>query len=1037
MARLTIRLLGPFHVTLDGEPITNFESNKVRALLACLAMEPHHPHSRETLAGLLWPDHPEETARHNLRQALSNLRQAIRDRQADPPFLRITRGTVQFNPDSDYHLDAAHFDSLVAASDAHAHTRLETCKPCIQWLEQAVELYGGDFLEGLFVGDSVSFEEWALLRRERFHRLALDKLYHLANHYERRRDYSHARHYARRQVELEPWREEAHQQLMRLLAHSGQRSTALAQYERCRRVLAEELGVEPDEQTQALYERIRAARSSPPHNLPTQLTPFFGRQEDLAEIAERLANPACRLLTLLGPGGIGKTRLALHAAAEQVRGFLNGIFFVPLAAISSPRFLAATIAEAVGFVFSGEQDPRVQLLNYLRGKEMLLVLDNFEHLLTPPPLHSAQNRGAESERSTDLLVNILTQAPCIKILATSRESLNLRAEWLLEVQGLALPEPDVAVGAESYSAVQLFVETARRVDASFALAGETAPSAIRICHLLEGMPLGIELAAAAVRAYPCEQIAAQIEQDLDFLSTSMRDVPARHRSMRAVFDHSWRLLTRAEQEATEKLSVFRDPFRPEAARAVAGAEPDMLMALAARSFLSPDRAGRYNMHQLLKQYSAHKLEDSPRQQKETRTLHCRYYADFLHRLEKDLIGIHQQETVAEIGAVIEDVRAAWEWGLMHQEFDAIGRMQGSLYRFYLARNWFQEGAEAFEQATKSVQAAQGEESLLLVRIWTHQAEFYAWRGRYDPAKELLQRSITICRASQVQQELATTLTTRGLISYWLGEYATARECFEESLSIARQVGDTYTIVQGLNSLANIICDEAADFERAGPLYEESLALARQIGDRNSEARVLINQGALAHEQGDYAEARRLYQESLELYRALDNRRGISAVLNNLGQVARLLGEYESARALVQESLDIKRETGNRTAMVNSLMQLGNLACTVGEYEEASRWYGQALTLAWDIQALHMVRYLIHAFSELSDQQGKPERALELLFFLQDQPIGEQSLIDQVNDLIAKLEEKLSPDTVAQCREHGQAVTLDAVVADILGEKRAK
>ena len=273
MTRLTIRLLGPFHVTLDGEPITNFESNKVRALLACLAMEPHHPHSRETLAGLLWPDHPERTARHNLRQALSNLRQAIGDRAAsgdrdvDPPFLCITRGTVQLNPDSDYQLDASQFDALVTTSEAHAHTRLETCKPCIRRLEQTVELYRGEFLAGLYVGDSLSFEEWALLRRERFHRLALDNLYHLANHYERCRDYNRARRYARRQVELEPWREEAHRQLMRLLARSGQRSAALAQYERCRRILAEELGIEPGEETRALYERIRAAGDASPHNL--------------------------------------------------------------------------------------------------------------------------------------------------------------------------------------------------------------------------------------------------------------------------------------------------------------------------------------------------------------------------------------------------------------------------------------------------------------------------------------------------------------------------------------------------------------------------------------------------------------------------------------------------------------------------------------------------------------------------------------------------------------------------------------------------
>jgi DNA-binding SARP family transcriptional activator/predicted ATPase len=698
MARLTIRLLGPFHVTLDGKPITNFESNKVRALLACLAMEPHYPHSREMLAGLLWPDQPEQTARHNLRQALSNLRQALGDRDADPPFLHITRGTVQFNLHSDHQLDVSQFEALVAASEAHAHAHLETCKPCIRQLEEAVKLYRGEFLEGLFVGDSVSFEEWALLRRERLHRLALDKLYHLAHHYERQRKYDRARRYARRQVELEPWREEAHQQLMRLLARSGQRSTALAQYERCRRILAKELGVEPDEQTQTLYERIRAARSSCSHNLPTQLTPFFGRKEDLAEIAERLENPACRLLTLVGPGGIGKTRLALQAAAEQVGGFLNGVFFVPLAAVSSTRFLAATIADAVGLVFSGEQDPQVQLLNYVRGKEMLLMLDNFEHLLPPTPLDPAQNRGDEDERSGELLVTILTQAPCVKVMATSREPLHLRPEWIFQVRGLAVPEPETAAELETYSAIQLFAETARRVDAGFELSGGTAPAAIRICQLVEGMPLGIELAAAAVRVYPCEQIADGIEHNLDFLTTSMRDVPRRHKSLRAVFEHSWGLLTTQEQTVFSQLSVFPDRFTLEAASAVIGQEaltPERyLVALADHSLIQHWPDGRYATHTLLRQYTAEKLAASPSAQEEAARRHAVFYMDFLAAQGSG----EEANQRAAIRAELANIRAAWQWVAEKRDLETLERVAATLHNFYSAQSWFQEGIDAFQFA---------------------------------------------------------------------------------------------------------------------------------------------------------------------------------------------------------------------------------------------------------------------------------------------------------------------------------------------------
>ncbi|MBN1937628.1 MAG: SARP family transcriptional regulator, partial [Anaerolineae bacterium] len=634
MARLCIDLFGSFYVTLDGKPLTGFESNKVRALLAYLIVEAtDRPHSRDALIGLLWPDCDERAARRNLSQALFNLRQTIRDREADPPFLSITQQTVQFNPDSDYQLDVSRFEALVAASEAHAHTLLETCAPCIRQLEQVLALYRGEFLTGLFVDDSVFFEEWALLRRERFHRLALDKLYHLANHYERRRDYDRARRYAQQQIELEPWREEAHRQLMRLLARSGQRSAALSQYERCRRALAEELGIEPDEETLTLYERIRAAGESCPHNLPPQLTPFLGRKEELAEIAERLEQPTCRLLTLVGPGGIGKTRLALQAATEQVGYFLNGVFFVSVATVNSPRFLAAAIAEAIGFVFSGEKDPQMQILDYLRDKEMLLVMDNFEHLLSPV------SKGGEYDgpEGTDLLVEILDDATQVKILVTSREPLSLRAEWLIDVQGLALPGPDGGAAVETYSAIRLFVESARRVNAGFAFAGETVPATIRICQLVEGMPLGIELAAAAVRSYPCEKIAAQIAQDLDFLATSMRDVPARHRSMRAVFDHSWRLLTPQEQAVFAQLAVFQGGFTSAAAQAVAhlatgqraSTAERFLVALADRSLIQRWPDGRYAMHTLLRQYAAEKLGDSPAAQEAAIQRHAAFYMDFL------------------------------------------------------------------------------------------------------------------------------------------------------------------------------------------------------------------------------------------------------------------------------------------------------------------------------------------------------------------------------------------------------------------------
>ncbi len=311
MAHLAISLLGPFQVKLDEQAVTGFESNKVRALLAYLAAEADQPHSRDELMGLLWPDQPDAQARNNLRHSLTVLRQTICDAQADPPLLTITRDSVQFNTEGDYWVDVTAFASLLATCKQHAHRRAETCRSCAQRLAQAVELYRGDFLEHLFA-DSPGLEEWALVKREELRHRALGAMYRLAEYHERRGEHEQARRYAARQLELDPWREEAHRQAMRALALGGQRSSALAQYEKCRRILADELSAEPDKETTRLYEKIKSGdlvRQDHRHNLPAQLSKFIGREQEIAQLKRRLDE--YRLVTLTGSGGVGKIAWSL------------------------------------------------------------------------------------------------------------------------------------------------------------------------------------------------------------------------------------------------------------------------------------------------------------------------------------------------------------------------------------------------------------------------------------------------------------------------------------------------------------------------------------------------------------------------------------------------------------------------------------------------------------------------------------------------------------------------------------------------------
>ena len=548
-ARLTLSLFGAFQVALDGKPITGFKSTKAQALLAYLMVEADRPHQREGLAGLLWPDYPEDAARASLRATLANVRQTIGDHQVDPPFLKITRQTIQLNRAGNHWLDAATF--------AEAMAEIDRPQPQIETLADGVALYRGPFLAGFSLSGCAAFEEWLCLKREEVNRHMLATLKYLADHFERRQRYDQALTYTWQQVDLEPWLEEAHQQLMRLLALSGRRSEALAQYERCRRILAEELGVEPTVETTILYEQIKAGdlngRASPQHvsparrhSLPLQLTPFVGRRAELAELTRFLTDPQVRLVSVVGPGGTGKSRLALEAAQRSQDHFVDGVFLVSLAPLRSAVSIIPAIATALGFSFYNATAPKQQLFDYLRQKTMLLIMDNFEHLLD----------------GVGLLVELLENAPHIRILTSSRTNLMLQGEQRLLLHGLDYPaalrleNDNQPVTWANYGAVQLFVQQAQRVRPDFHLTPKTLPLVVQICRQVQGLPLGIILAAAWLRLLSLHEIVDEIKKGLDFLTIELVDLPRRQRSLRAVFAQSWQLLSKREQNGLQPVGCI-------------------------------------------------------------------------------------------------------------------------------------------------------------------------------------------------------------------------------------------------------------------------------------------------------------------------------------------------------------------------------------------------------------------------------------------------------------------------------------------------
>lgn len=921
MSRLALALLGPPQIQYEGSQAA-FPYEKVRALLIYLAVEAGRAHARDALAELLWPGRPARVARHNLSQALTALRGVI-DGDA---YLSLARDAVQFRPDSGCWLDLADFNTHLDACARHAHPDAQACADCARERDAAVRLYRGDFLDQYQLPDSAGFEQWALVQREAVRQRAWDALAHLSRRYQAQGNLDQAIASARRQLDLDPLNEISQRQLMRLLADGGQRSAALAQYEQSRALLQADLGVDPEPETRELYERLKAGRAypaavapaagpPPAHNLPAQATPFIGRRAELAHLADQLTDPACRLLAIVGPGGVGKTRLALQAAADRLAAFPDGVWFVSLAPVRSPDLLAAAIVDALPHLSFSQDDPKTLLLNYLSRRQALLVLDNFEHLLD----------GAT------LLAELMERAPGVKLVATSRERLDLRGEWVVELGGLEVPplaiiNVGVLTWERDYSAVRLFAESARRVRASFVLDERSLPQVARLCRLMEGLPLGIELAAAWIPALPVEAIADEIERSLDFLATSLRDVPPRHRSLRAVFDQSWNLLTPQEQSVFSRLSVFRAGFTRTAAAAVAGAVLPDLSALVRKSLLHPPSGGRYDIHELLRQYGQGKLTADPAEAQQTRERHSAYFLGLLAQREADMKGRDQDRALAEIAADLENIRTAWDWATEQPRPDLIAPALTAFWLFYEERGRYSEAEAHLRHAVEALQsgpAGPTDRELALGQALARWGSYHMRLGHLGQAVSSLTEAIDRLRPLDAPREVAFALNILAAVRHLQGSHLEERGLLQESVALGQAAGDQWITGYSLNDLGlvTLLLGDTAEAER---LCQQSQAVFAQIGDRRGMAFVLRSLGRIAQQRADYAEAERLFRESLALWRANGHRWGAAATLIHLGAVARATGDLPAARALWLEAIQVAIEVRTMPPVLEALVELAAL-----------------------------------------------------------------------------------------------------------------
>ncbi|MEZ4868229.1 MAG: BTAD domain-containing putative transcriptional regulator [Caldilineaceae bacterium] len=802
LAHLQLKLFGAPTITVAGEPVTGFISNKAVATIYYVGAM-GQPQAREVLATLLWTNSTDTYAKKNLRNVLSNLRALV------GPFIAITRDAVSLPTMSAAGVDSRRFMALLkqaeqAATESERHERLAA----------AVALYQGPFLDGFQLADAEAFDEWQRSEREHFGLLAIQALHELVVGSGAQGKLLEGINYATQLLKLDPLREETHRHLMQLLALDGQTSAALTQYRTCQKVLQDELGVDPDTETEQLYRRIQAgelrkagstplivipvaAAQTPPIVLPSEITGFVGRVAEITQVQQRLAEPTCRLLTITGMGGVGKTRLALHTghvlANRPVTAppptYKDGIYFMPLAALESDaqfeHQLPTAIAAQLQLPLSGATAPATQLSQALYDKDLLLILDNCEHLPIAP-----------------LLTPLLQETQHLQCLVTSRRRLNVYGEHLLRLSGLATSDEATAAGfgatGES-DAVRLFVQSARAVQADFVLDRHTAPLVTKICQLLHGLPLGIELAASWVRFLSLAEIVTEIQQNLAFLDTTVGAPSDPQRSLRAVFTHSWRLLSPTEQQVLRRLAVFRAGFSRTAAMQVTGATLPLLAALSDKSLIQrsssiaddlPQEAGsaqsHYRLHTVIHQYAAEQLA-AAQETDEYAARHAAYMITWLAEQRSDLESTRQQTALHLIHGEIENVRAAWRWWIGHltrgevalaTHTSALSQGLDSLFHFYDMRSWFQEGETVLGQMTHPLATVAATEPGLAVldldktgqAAWRLQAKAQARQGwfafhlgRYAESRRLLETSLHHLQQMQAEAETIFNLNYLGAL----------------------------------------------------------------------------------------------------------------------------------------------------------------------------------------------------------------------------------------------------------------------------------
>lgn len=1009
MAGLKIFLLGIPEIKLDGAAVTT-DRRKAVALLAYLAVS-GRPHARDALAALFWPDYARKSAHAYLRRALWELNQML-----GKGWLETDKEKVQLAADTDIWLDTAQFESLLdTGAGAQVSGRFEA----------AVRLYRGDFMAGFSLSDTAPFDNWQTRQVEYFRRLLAGALEGLADALAAAGEYESALPHARRWLSLDPLNEVAHRTLMHLLAGMGDRTGAIRQYEKCVRILKDELGISPQPETEQLYQAVlhreipaagrpaadvvSAVKRTAP-SLPAFSTPFIGRRREVEQLISLLLDHDHRFVTLVGPGGTGKTRLAIQAASELIGPFPDGVFFTQLGSLQSQDGIVQAVANSVGFSFyRDEKSRRRQLLDFLREKRLLLILDNFEHLL----------------ESSGLVTDILAHAPAVTVLVTSRVRLNLQGEQLCRVDGMQLPGKAEAAAweepeeqAQGFSALQLFVDRARLVRPGFALNRENIRPVLEICRLVQGMPLGLELAASWLELLPPEEIAGEIARSLDFLHTNQADVPDRQSSIRAVFESSWKLLSEMEKDAFLRLCVFSGDFSHAAARKVSGADLRALLGLANKSFLQQKEGGRFQLHELMRQYGEERLRMDPAAWRAAKNSHAEYYAGFVADQVPRICSPEQPAALQALEEELEpEIKTAWDWFVTEKRWDRLlEHMLPGLFRFSLARLKSAELISWFRAARLALMSPSSEQERLAFAVFStveiYSEEFsmvmdanpmerlsalWVMVREYDLAEGMgfwfvllagmvygrnidsslhdprLEEVVARLRMQDDPWELGMSLLIH---SNWWSQYDFDEGKLLEALHIFQHLGVVYEQRVILELLGRHAFQQRRSHAEIMGYFDRARGFKTQFDGQPGSAFTWMFLVGIYFQLGEIEQGFGLLHEQQEMYERMGNLRSLQLNLAWEALHALRYSSYEHALVARKRALELAQKEDKQSDLSWSQFELGETHRVFGQLEKGMTFYEQAQRNFEEMRYPLGLAYCERARGDIDLEEGRCAEALE-------------------------------------------------------------